>query len=482
MTSGTHCVNDYGARANSHELATAAFQAAIDAAAQAGGGVVYVPVGRYMIGTIFLKSHVTLELQAGALVAGSPDLKDYVCRNYPGLWPHDEQTEFYHLIVADHAVDVTLRGPGRIDGNGPAFRRPGNGPRDWMPWIKPRVESMLHFRNCQNVRVLDVRLQDSPAWNLHLYDCDNVWIRGLQIDGALFGPNIDGIDVQGCRDVMISDCQICTGDDGIVCFPSLDRDCERVVATNCSIQTNCVAFKAYVVDGRAVRDLAFSNCTVTKSTRAVSLYMFNHGLIENVVASNLTIDTESGFWLNRPLQLDARGRDARYIPVPDTAPRGTIRNVQFSNTVIKTDGRITMSAADDLRIENVVLRDIRMRYPVVEDPKAHGNVRSTQFHLHSPDVRAARAAVVAENVSELLVHNLQVSWPDAEHPDRWQGLLNPDGAPKPYPTLPEDPAFSVLWGRRLNRVDLENPFAQPQPGAVRYDLADCTAVRSDERG
>jgi polygalacturonase len=480
LLTGIYNITAYGAQPNQSELATPAVQAAIDAAAAVGGGVVLVPPGTYRIGTIFLKSNITLELQAGAVLVGSPNISDYPVRPYGQIWPHDPQTEWYHLIIAENAVDVTLRGPGRIDGNGPAFRHTAAGPRMWMEMIKPRVEAMVHFRNCRNVRVLDVCLDDSPAWNLHFYDCDNVWVRGLQISGALFGPNIDGIDVQGCRDVLISDCQICTGDDAIVCFPSRERDCERVTVTNCSLETNCVPFKAYVVDDRAVRDLTFSNSTIIRSTRGVALYMFNQGVIENVLVSNVVINTESGFWLNRPLQIDARRFD-KMVAVPDSAPRGVIRNVQFSNLVIRTDGRIIFTAADDLQAENVVLRDIRIIYPVVEDPKAYGDVRSSQFNLHSPEARAARAAVVVDNVKQLTLENVQVSWPDGNRPEPWRGLLDGQGQPKPYPRLPDadPPAFSVLWARRVRQGYIHNPLARPFLNAPRYDVADCTDLTLD---
>lgn len=456
---------------------TAAIQAAIERVRAAGGGTVVLPPGTWRSGTIRLCSHLRVELEPGAVLTAIGTLEAHPPQPWPMFGPHHAPDPDYwrHLLIAEDCHDITLCGGGAIDGNGPMFWQPAGPPRRWIGWKKPRIETMLQIRRCRDVRLQDITLRNAPAWNCHLYDCDRVWIRGVRIDGALFGPNIDGFDVQGCTDVMISQCSIDTGDDAVVCWPSLERDCRRVTVSDCVMRTNCVPVKAYVVDGRAVGELAVTNCVIHGSTRAVSLYLFNHGLIENVVVSNLVIDTDSGYWLDRVLQIDCK-RSERYIDLPAGHPPGLVRNVQFSNIVARTDGRILLTAADGMRIEDVVLRDVTLTYAGLDDPAVTGvAVNSDQCANHSDAARCARAALVAEGVDNLQVLNLQVRWPDPARPIPWRGIRGEHDEPLPYRRRPgeADPPFSAIWARDVRGGRIDSPFAHGRGGAPRYDLADC---------
>ena len=264
---------------------------------------------------------------------------------------------------------------------------------------------MIDLRRCQDVRISDVTITNSPGWTLHPQMCDRVWIRGVKLVNDMFGPNTDGMDVNGCRDVMISDCYIECGDDAIVLKTTADsRSLERVCVTNCTLRTNCVGLKLGANETvHDMRQITFSNCVVFASTRAVGLYNWRGCTEEDIVVSNIVCDTNGGMRLNRRIHIDAQHEE--FEP-------GVIRNVQFSNVIARTDGRILMTAADGYRVENVLLRDVRLSYPLVDDPDPIGrDARSHQFSHHSPEARVARAAVVADGITNLVVDGLQIDWP-----------------------------------------------------------------------
>ena len=247
----TFNVRNYGAAGDGKAKDTGAIQKAIDACFAARGGVVYLPPGDYLSGTIVLKSNVTLWLEAGATLWGSKQIADYNPRS---------------LVFAREATNVGVAGPGTIDGNGEAYwvkqdtylifpylkldykERLGWG--DILHhWWKPlnRPEPMLGFVDCKNVRIEDVSLRNAPGCTVRPMACDNVLVRGVTIWNPYHGPNTDGIDPTCCRDVLISDCNICTGDDAI-CLKSaaeygIKRPSRNITVTNCIISTTCNAFK-----------------------------------------------------------------------------------------------------------------------------------------------------------------------------------------------------------------------------------------------
>jgi hypothetical protein len=321
-----------------------------------------------------------------------------------------------------------------------------------------------------------VVISNSPGWTCHLHCCDFVWISGVKLLGNIFGPNTDGFDINGCRDVMIANCYIECGDDAICLKTSKDaRSCERVTAANCVIRTHCVGFKCGSESFHDFRQIAFSNSVVFRSTRAFGLYCFDGGTIEDVVVSNIVCDTDSGFILNRPIHLDLRKRDVETTLVPmDQQKIGRIRNVQVSNFVARTDGRLLMTAADGGVLENVLLRDIRMSIPAYDDPDpvARG-AKSAQFSNHSPDARPARAIVVAENMKNFVLDGLQIDWPDGQDDPNWGGAKMENGSDRVIEPSHARPDFHVVWGKNLRGGMLNVPLAQTnREGVKKFVLID----------
>ncbi len=445
---------DYGAKAEADFDNARAIQAALDDAHAAGGGTVHVPAGRFLTTTVELRSHTTLHLHGGATLAAWPNVDDYPddadCETID-RGAHDAR----YLIRARDAEHVTLSGTGVIDGQGPSFWEPIPGPRTWVKARKPRVSPMLDFRNVRDLRICDITLHDSPGWTLHAYCCDRVWIRGIRIDDYLFGPNTDGLDINGCRDVMVSDCHISCGDDAIVLKATRDaRSCERVTVTNCVLRTNCVAMKCGTESWHDFRQITFSNCVAYECSRIFGLYAMDGGTMEQILVSNVTGDTECGFVLNRPIHIDIRKRSEDSLP-------STVRDVQVRGFSAATDGRILMTCTDGCRVERLSLRDVTLRYDRIDDPDTEGsrNARSSQYSSHSPEARVARAAVVAEGLGDLLIDGLRIAWPDE-------------------PDVP----MAAFWGKDLHgaRVDLAGVSPSDARAAISTVDSSCRKCTIDE--
>ncbi|MDB6114921.1 MAG: glycoside hydrolase, partial [Lacunisphaera sp.] len=202
-------------------LATARIQQAIDACGAAGGGVVRLTPGEYVSGTLFLRSHVELNLPAGALLRGSPDLADYpVCR--PEYRSNTDRQVVRSLLYAEKQDDIALTGQGTIDFNGgaPAFQTH----KDNDP-LRPFG---LRFITCRNVTVRDLTLRNSGQWLQHYLNCDHVTLSGLTVFNHV-NQNNDGIDIDGCRQVHIHDCRVDSDDDGICLKSNGPAACEDVL-------------------------------------------------------------------------------------------------------------------------------------------------------------------------------------------------------------------------------------------------------------
>jgi len=405
---------------------TRVLQAAIDAAA--GSGTVRVPPGRWTISTIYLRSGVTLHLQRGAVLKAWENLDAY-----PRLpRGHNKDRQPYHLIYADGCQGITIEGPGTIDGQGMLF---WHRPPEWAPYYRPRgdrISPLVELRNCRDVVVRDITIAQAPGWTVHFFCCDRVVVRGIDIDNHLYGPNNDGLDINGCRDVFVSDCRIRGCDDNIIVKATADaRSSERIVVTNCILQSNCAALGLGAETHQDIRDVAFSNCAIISALRMIQIEMWEAGTVENVVVSNITGRNMTEVPLERPIYMDIQQHGR-----PEPA-LGKLRNVLVSNFAATTRGRILLTAQDGSVIENVTLRDVHLSYPEIEDPAVTVPLsRSSQMSNYSPHSRAARAAMVVDNARQLQVHNLVTQWPqDAAVPMHGLWMRNVQGGVIDCPCL-----------------------------------------------
>ncbi len=512
MSDGAYDITQFGAVGDGSTLNTDSIQKAIDHAAEQGGGIVFVPRGVFLSGTLFLKSGITLEIHPAGRILGSPNLEDYVALD----WGQHIDRSPWHLIVANGIHNIKICGGGTIDGNGPAFweecvagpdddatrivpgtfkqmdpivcvasRQPDpvKAPISWIRAMKEKRPSpMIEITGCKNVRIQDVNITNSAGWLLHTHHCNFVWIQGVKLTANLMGPNNDGFDITGCHDVTISDCNLSCCDDAICLKTTPDsQTCERITVTNCVIRSKCAALKFGCSESfQDFRQVTMSNCIVHESSRAVALYMRRGATIEDVTISNIVCDTRNPFLANRPIQIDNHAAEPE-------GKLGKIRNVIISNVVCRTDGRILLTSQAESPLENIVLRDIQMIYPTVDDPELlHADIPCSQLAPGNPDARAARAVLVAEGVTGLVVDNLVVKWPETEAdgsvecPSDWKFPVKAVNGgfdlyfDRPQFNADRIPDFHLFWGRNVQGGYFSAPLAKPPSEDVEpCRLEDC---------
>jgi hypothetical protein len=457
----------YGAKGNGKILDTRSIQRAIDAAAAKGGGKVILPApGVYLSGTIHLKSNIEFTIEAGATLLGSPNIADYDSIR----WGHNVDRQPYHLLYADSCVNLIISGKGLIDGNGEAFWKPyekdAAGKMITPRWLqaKPlKVSPLIEIYRCFNTTIRDVSIKTGGGWNLHLYDCDLAKVNGINIDNNLYSANSDGIDITGSRDVMISDCFIRTCDDAICIKTTEDsRSAHRITVTNCVLETLCVGLKLGCNESnKDITDVTFSNCVINNSSRAIGLYVKDGGTYDRITISNIVANTNAPMIFNRPIQIMINGLNEKSKP-------GTIRNVLISNFVCQTEGRILLTAYKGGIIENITLRDIKLNYPMIEDPRPMvAGARSNQWPklTEHPEAPGALAAIVADNVRNLVVENVQIDWPRmAIPPVEWQHTERIENGSMRIHKMDYSKArqteMSVFWGNNIQGGYLNNIMAE----------------------
>ena len=305
------------------------------------------PAGTYLSGTIILKSHVALHLDPGAVLAGSKDLGDYP-PHVPTIRSFTDTYTDKSLIYAEDVENIAVTGRGVIDGQGASF----HGPYKVRPYL-------MRFVNCRNVLMDGVTIKDSPMWVQHYLACDDVTIHGINVHSRVNGNN-DGIDIDGCRRVRISDCDIWCGDDAIVLKSTLDRTTRDVVVTNCVLSTLCNALKLGTESNGGFENIAISNCTIYDTRLAgIAIEMVDGGVLDRVSISNITMN---GVGTPIFVRLGDRGR-----PFVTGGPRpaaGKMRNVAIND--IQTDGcgdtGCAIAGLADHPIEGLSVENVRLTF------------------------------------------------------------------------------------------------------------------------
>lgn len=390
-------------------------QKAIDSAAAAGGGTVYVTAGRLVIGTVRLRSNVSLWLDNGAVLAMDPNPAAFDAPEILGYDPHaDRSTAYFHngMIVGDGLENVAIYGQGTIDGN----RERGGGP-------KP-----ISLKRCRNVAIHGITIRNAPNYNISLLGCEHVEIDGVTIRNGFS----DGIDPDCCKFVRISNCFVESVDDAIClkASPSLGErvSTEHVTIANCVLRTASIHVKCGTESYGDFRNVAISNCAFVggmgdrHGNPGLALYSVDGGNLDGVTVSNLTMQNVG---VPIALRLGARGR-GQESPRP-----GTLRNVQIAN-IVATGARrpSVICGIPAAAIDGVGLSDIRVTMAQAEagpeslasvpekiadypDPTMFGPLPAAGLYIrHAADLeirnchfQAAneeqRAGVVADNAEQL---------------------------------------------------------------------------------
>ncbi len=287
-------------------------QRAIDALPE--GGILKIPEGRWLTGPLHLKSSMTLELTPGAVLEFSPVMEDYL----PPVFTRWEGVECYNyspLIYAQNVRDVTIRGAGKLVGNGaawwswkqlqqPAAERLCAAQSQGIP-VEKRVfatrqdalrPSFIQFISCQNIVLEDFTIEDGPQWTIHPVYCDHVAARRLRIRTS--GPNTDGFNPDSCQNVLIEDCDFSTGDDCIAINSGMNEDgwrvarpCRQIEIRNCRFTGGHAAVAIGSGMSGGVEDVFVHDCSIQGTERGIRLKTIpgRGGYIRNVLFQDLTI-------------------------------------------------------------------------------------------------------------------------------------------------------------------------------------------------
>ena len=393
--SGIYDVRAFGAKGDGVAKDTLAIQRAVDAAAAAGGGEVRLPAGRYLTGSIFLRGNIDFNVTQGAVVEASRDPSDYNAKDVcpQNSWSKTENTSGGHLFLALMQTNVTLRGFGRIEGSGVHFMTNGFdrsrmmqkdahglGVKVPQAAIRWRPSQLVYFVESANVRLIDVTVSDAPYWSVFLHGCENVTVRGVRIRTSrkpVYTMNGDGLNLDCCRNVRVSDCDIETSDDALCLRASgakllhAPAVTENVVVENCLLSSWADAIRIGVGDG-VVRRCVFANLVIRDTNRGInfsSTWFPSKGVdFEDIRFDNVVSHTDMSFLrLHRLKATDTTVRNIHFSNISGTQREPSyvwsrkgkpFENITFTN--VDMDRGVECVNVDGLRFSGGTFEEIRL--------------------------------------------------------------------------------------------------------------------------
>lgn len=387
-----------GANIDGKTLNTRLINSTIERLSTHGGGTLYFPAGVYLTGSIHMKSHITLELEAGATLRFSDEFNDYL----PFVEVRHEgvmMKSFQPLIYAVDAENITIKGEGTLDGQGKKWWTEffrvmidvrDHGVRDinkYQPmWDKANDTKAIYaetnadyvstlkrrfFRppfiqpiRCKNVKIEGVKIINSPFWTVNPEFCDNVTVKGITIYNVP-SPNTDGINPESCSNVHISDCHISVGDDCITIKSGRDAQgrrlgvpCENITITNCTM----LAGHGGIVIGSemsgGVRKVAISNCIFDGTDRGIRIKSTRGrgGVVEDIRVSNIVMSN---------IKKEAVVFNLKYSEMPSEpkSERTPVFRCISLNGLTATNVKVPVKVVglEEAPVSDIVLRDIQVQ-------------------------------------------------------------------------------------------------------------------------
>ena len=394
-STGVFNIRDYGAAGDGSTLDTPAINKAIEACSAAGGGQVLLPPGRYLSGTVHLKSHVTLFLEAAATLVGTPDLDQYRQPEIPEYMPEAKWGKWHRaLILGNGQEDIAIAGQGIIDGNkvfDPTGEERRRGPHTFV------------FVNCRKVTIRNVSFVDSANYAIFFQISDQVEIRNVKITGGWDGVHFRGAPNRPCRDVSIIGCQFFTGDDSIA-----GRYWVNTLISDCIVNSSCNGIRLI---GPATH-LIIHNCLFygpgvhphRTSDRYNMLAGINlqpggwdttEGTLDDVMISDVTMHNVS-----TPFHFTLKsGNTAGNITVNRVTATGVYRAASAVESWAET------------KFTNVVFRDVTVEY------KGGGTLEDARRNVKSPGVDARPLPAWgfhARNVQNLQFDNVRLRFEEED--------------------------------------------------------------------
>ncbi|HEY2082032.1 MAG TPA: glycoside hydrolase family 28 protein [Verrucomicrobiae bacterium] len=381
-------VRNYGAAGDGKNLDSPAIDKAIQAASAAGGGTVYLPPGTYLSGTIHLASNIHLFMDMGATILAAP--QDMNAYDEPEHWEGTAYQDGGHtyfrnsLIYGEGLTNVSITGQGMIDGSalssGDGKQDAVDGFKDWQhPAQTPNDVKLARLGNkaialklCRNVLLRDITIFKGGHFAILTTGCDN-----LTVDNVTMDTNRDGIDIDCCRNVMVSNCRINSPNDDGLCPKSSFALGRNVITENMTI-VNCMVsgFECgSLLDGTmrpkakgdgngrlkfgteangGFRNVTVANC-VFRSCKGIALEEVDGGVLENININNITMMDVNSYAIYVTTGKRNRG--------PDVKEPSRMRNVLISNVTadgVSTNSGIQIFGLPEQPVEGLRLENIRL--------------------------------------------------------------------------------------------------------------------------
>lgn len=381
-------VTDYGAVADGKTMNTVAINTAIENCSREGGGKVVISGGEFLTGAVHLKTNVNLVVEEGAVLKFSRDPKDYLPL-VQTRWEGNDCFNYSPLIYANGQTNIAITGKGTIDGQAgleywwpwKGFGRGNNGERlpsqidpegrplltNWDNSETPLVErrmgeghylrpQLINFIYCQNVKIEDVTLLNSPFWVIHPLLSENIIVRNVNINSH--GPNSDGCDPESCKNVLIENCTFNTGDDCIALKSGRNYDgrrnnvpIENVLIRNCKMKDG----HGGVVMGSEIsagcKNIFAENCEMNSPNleRVIRIKTNNQrgGISDGIYVRNLTVGQVREAVVKINCSYDPREGQGKFMPV--------VKNVYVSNVTSEKSryGLSLMGIKGENCVENI---------------------------------------------------------------------------------------------------------------------------------
>ena len=430
--SSQYNIIQFGALPDGKTNNTIAIQQAVDDCHSHGGGRIIIPAGRFVTGTIRLYSNMNLDLESGAVLSGSMDDKDYLMQKdfgFTGLGAGDKTG----ILVAHNEENISITGSGIINGNGvfsmymdslqsgtdfnlantrqgkdymnPRYGRE-DGPVLWKGSYATRPGVMIIFSSCKNVRLSNIKIQESPNWTIAFLNSSDIKVNGITIENNMSIPNSDGIDMYDSKNITISDCVIHAGDDAIAVVSS-----SNITVTNCILHSRSCGIRVgyNVYNDNNSGNLLFNNIRIYDSNRGIGIFQRRGGNMVNIIFSNMIISTRlhSGQWWGHgePIHISS-------VPGLGAKETGSISNIRFSNINASSESGIVIYGSAKGTIRDIYFDNVDLNIRTSPLEAGYGGnidlrpVNDVQLGIFSHTI----PAIFATGVETLTVSNMQVSW------------------------------------------------------------------------
>ncbi|NOU69047.1 glycoside hydrolase family 28 protein [Paenibacillus sp. LMG 31461] len=435
-------ITTFGAVGDGETDNTQAIAAAIEACSLHGGGTVFVPAGTYLTGRIELLSYMTLELETGSKLMFTSEFDKYPL--VQTRWSGYECYGYSPLIYGRGLKKVAIKGDGIIDGQGSAWwqvyreiRKGGTVDsaqtqelkvknRALLETVKSNIVEwssqflrppLLQLIDCEGVRLEGITLQNSPFWNTHLVYCSDVQLHGVSIKNPNDTPNGDGLDIDSCQNVRISDCFFDVGDDCLCIKSGIDEDGRRVGKPSENIViTNCTMLRGHggVVLGSemagGIRNVVISNCIFTGTDRGIRMKTnrARGGYIKNILVSNIYMEdvccplTINSFYRHGVDESDPLISSPEAVPVTECTP--VIEHIRIHQVTAKR----TRAAAGFLYgLPEMPIRDVQLSHVHIEmttDPTEQGD----EPDMVREKLIMAGDGMLCKHVADLELHHVRI--------------------------------------------------------------------------